>query len=87
MAANAAVSVRITRGPSDTAEKPAKLASSYSLLPVLAALFCARGIKSDDAVLGQNRCDSFYAKFGRFLDHEIHALAARYALNQMYFQR
>lgn len=45
-------------------------------LPMIAALGRAFRIKFNEAKLGQDWRNSFYAELGGFLNNEIHALAA-----------
>ena len=48
---------------------------------------CARFVEAHNAVVGQHGRDAFDAEFGRFLHDEVHALAARYALHEVDFER
>jgi hypothetical protein len=53
---------------------------------VQAAFVRAPVVEPDDAVIGEHGRDPFDAEFRGFLHDEVHALAARDALHQVYSQ-
>src|SRR5690606_33738521 len=57
------------------------------LLPVLAASSALVALQAYDGALGQHRRYAPHSELRRLLHHEVHPLATRYALDQVYVQR